>query len=287
MRNIMKYAPSSAPFSPCLARSAPVKYAGFNFRGRTVMSSGDQNRIAPHPVLQDYYDKEEERRKRVDTMFDSSAEHYDWVTDVMSFGSGRWYRRQALQRAGLTSGDKVLDVGAGTGVVSWLAQQIVGDDGLVVALDPSKGMLTQAVKLGVQRASQGLGEALPFADNTFDYVTMGYALRHVADLGAAFAEYQRVLKPGGKILLLEITRPRGKIGTFFLKVYLKGIIPNLARIFRRSADTKVLMRYYWDTIEQCVPPETIVAALKQTGLEGVKRDVVLGIFSEYSGIKPN
>ena len=93
------------------------------------MSSGDQNRIAPHPVLQDYYNKEEERRKRVDNMFDSSAEHYDWVTDVMSFGSGRWYRRQALQRAGLTSGDNVLDVGAGTGVVSWLAQQIVGDEG--------------------------------------------------------------------------------------------------------------------------------------------------------------
>src|SRR5690606_22737412 len=272
---------------PCLGDGAPVKYAGFNLRGTTAMSSGDQNRMAPQPVLQDYYSEEAERRKRVDNMSDSSAEHYDWVTDVMSFGSGRWYRRQALQRAGLTSGDKVLDVGAGTGVVSWLAQQIVGEDGLVVALDPSKGMLTQAVKLGVQRASQGLGEALPFADNPFDYVTMGYALRHVADLGAAFAGYQRVLKPGGKILLLEITRPRGKISTFFLKLSLKGIIPNLARIFRRSADTKVLMRYYWDTIEQCVPPETIVDALKKTGLENVKRDVVLGIFSEYSGTKPN
>ncbi len=250
------------------------------------MTGREQNPIAPHPVLQDYYGKAEDRRNRVDDMFDSTAEHYDWITDVMSFGSGRMYRRQALARAGLKAGDKVLDVGAGTGVVSWLAQQMVGEQGLVVALDPSKGMLNQAIKLGVHHASQGLGEALPFADNTFDYLTMGFALRHVADLGAAFAEYQRVLKPGGKILLLEITRPEGKVATALLKFYLKIIIPNLAKIFRRSADSKVLMRYYWDTIEQCVPPNTIVGALKSTGLEHSQRAVVLGIFSEYTGIKP-
>lgn len=250
------------------------------------MTKSEQNRLAPHPVLPDYYDKAEDRRSRVDEMFDSSAEHYDWITDVMSFGSGRMYRRQALLRAGVKSGDKVLDVGAGTGVISWLAQEIVGKDGLVVALDPSKGMLGQAVKLGVENVSMGLGEALPFPDNTFDYVTMGFALRHVADLGAAFAEYQRVLKPGGKILLLEITRPEGKLSTAFLKFYLKIVIPNIARIFRRSADSKVLMRYYWDTIEQCVPPTIIVDALKSTGLEQSQRAVVLSIFSEYTGIKP-
>lgn len=89
------------------------------------MSSGDQNRIAPHPVLQDYYSKEEERRKRVDNMFDSSAEHYDWVTDVMSFGSGRWYRRQALQRAGLTSGDK------GESELKFLSKQASPEDAAV------------------------------------------------------------------------------------------------------------------------------------------------------------
>lgn len=250
------------------------------------MSNGEHSRIAPHPVLQDYYGSEEERRDRVDHMFDSSAEHYDWITNVMSFGSGRWYRRQALLRAGVAKNNKVLDVGAGTGVVSWLAQDIVGDQGLVVALDPSKGMLTQATKSGVKQATQGLGEALPFADNTFDYLTMGYALRHVADLQAAFSEYLRVLKPGGKILLLEITRPEGKLSTAFLRFYLKGVIPNLARIFRRSADTKVLMRYYWDTIEQCVPPTTILQALQQVGVESPQRNLVLGIFSEYSGTKP-
>jgi demethylmenaquinone methyltransferase / 2-methoxy-6-polyprenyl-1,4-benzoquinol methylase len=250
------------------------------------MTTNEQTRLAPHPVLPDYYDKAEDRRSRVDEMFDSSAEHYDWITDVMSCGSGRMYRRQALLRAGVKAGDKVLDVGAGTGVVSFLAQQIVGDEGLVVALDPSKGMLGQAVKLGVENVSMGLGEALPFPDDTFDYLTMGFALRHVADLGAAFAEYQRVLKPGGKILLLEITRPEGKLSTAFLKFYLKIVIPNLAKIFRRSADSKVLMRYYWDTIEQCVPPATIVEALKATGLEQSQRAVVLGIFSEYTGIKP-
>lgn len=250
------------------------------------MTKSDQQSVAPHPVLEEYYDDISQRRTKVDHMFDSSAEHYDWITNVMSFGSGRMYRRQALLRAGVKEGHKVLDVGAGTGVVSLLSQEIVGPSGLVVALDPSKGMLSEAVKSGVSLASQGLGELLPFEDNTFDFVTMGYALRHVADLKMAFAEYKRVLKPGGKILLLEITRPDGKIKKAFLKFYLKIVIPNIARVFRRSADSKVLMRYYWDTIEQCVPPDVIVNALKETDLIDSKRAVVLGIFSEYTGIKP-
>ncbi len=247
------------------------------------MKTQNKERMVPHPVLSEYYTDENERRRRVDEMFDSSAKHYDWITNVMSFGSGERYRRQALERSGLKPGMQVLDVGSGTGLVAYLAQNIVQDQGRVVALDPSKGMLGEAKTLGVRNLTQGLGEALPFADNTFDRVTMGYALRHVADLHALFAEYRRVLKPGGKVLLLEITRPERALPRALLKFYMKGVVPTVTRLFRRSSEAQELMRYYWDTIDQCVPPSTILAAMAEAGLHRSQRQVVLGIFSEYSG----
>jgi demethylmenaquinone methyltransferase/2-methoxy-6-polyprenyl-1,4-benzoquinol methylase len=244
------------------------------------------NRVAPHPVLSEYYQAEQDRRDRVDAMFDASAIHYDWINSVMSLGSGERYRRQALSRIGFEPGMTVLDAGSGTGVVAYLEQQMVGAEGLVVALDPSKGMLGVARERGVRITAQGLGEKLPFGDNQFDRVTMSYALRHVVDLRILFEEYLRVLKPGGKLLILEITRPQGRIGHFFLNLYMKTIVPTLTRIFRRSDEAQELMRYYWDTIEHCVPPATILDTMNSAGLEQTGRKVVFGTFSEYSASKP-
>lgn len=241
--------------------------------------------LPPHPVLKDYYENEKERQEKVDYLFDTTASHYDWITDVMSFGSGRWYRNDALRRAGCMPGYKVLDVGAGTGVITLLAQNIVGEEGEAIALDPSEGMLSEARKRGVRVAVQGVGESLPYPDDYFDLLTMGYALRHVSDLHTTFREYLRVLKPGGKVLLLEISRPRSRLATWLLKIYLKGVVPNVARVFRRSANAKTLMQYYWDTIEACVPPEKIVQALEDAGFSDSRRHVVFGIFSEYTGTK--
>lgn len=245
------------------------------------------DKLAPHPVLSEYYDSEAERRERVDDMFDSSAEHYDWINSVMSFGTGQRYRQQVLKKVGFDTGMTVLDAGAGTGVVSWLEQAMVGEEGLVVALDPSKGMLAEAKKRGVRRAVQGLGETLPFNDNQFDRVTMSYALRHVADLKGLFVEYLRVLKPGGKLLVLEITKPESTLGTVLLNGYMKGLVPTITRIFRRSIEAQTLMRYYWDTIEQCVPPASIMEAVSDAGFEQSYREITFGTFSEYIATKPS
>ena len=114
---------------------------------------------------------------------------------------------------------------------------------------------------------------------------MGYALRHVGDLADAFAEYRRVLKPGGKVVLLEITRPRNPVGLALLKGYMRYIVPNIAGLFSRNVTVRKVMEYYWDTIEACVPPESVLEALSSAGFPQPNRHRVLGIFSEYSAIK--
>jgi demethylmenaquinone methyltransferase/2-methoxy-6-polyprenyl-1,4-benzoquinol methylase len=242
--------------------------------------------VPPLPVLPDYFHDEASRQHRVKSLFDSTAGHYDWITNVMSFGSGRWYRRDALLRNGLTRGMQHLDVGAGTGVVALAGRDIVGPEGLALALDPSLPMLAVARDSGITTLVAARGESLPCSGGTFDFLSMGYALRHVRDLVTTFREYSRVLKPGGRVLLLEITRPPGRLARFALSIYMKRIVPTVALLARRSTDARTLMRFYWDTIEHCVPPETILEALREAGFVDVRRAVTLGIFSEYSARKP-
>ncbi|HEX9941711.1 MAG TPA: class I SAM-dependent methyltransferase [Thermoanaerobaculia bacterium] len=241
--------------------------------------------LRPHPLLQRYYQTEEQRRRRVDAWFDEAAGDYDWITQAMSFGSGYRYRREALLRAGLAAGMSLLDAGSGTGAVAAQAQAVVGGRGLVVALDPSFGMLRQAAGRGVARRVRGLAEALPFPDGRFDMLSMGYALRHVADLRATFREYLRVLKPGGRLLLLEITPPSSRLAHRLLGLYLGRLVPLVARFGHGGRASRELMEYYWDTIENCVPPAVILAALADAGFSRAGREVQMKIFSEYRAVR--
>jgi demethylmenaquinone methyltransferase/2-methoxy-6-polyprenyl-1,4-benzoquinol methylase len=228
-----------------------------------------------------YYADSEAKRRFTGRMFDSSAPDYDRVDRLLALGSGSRYRRQALLRAGLARGMRMLDVAVGTGLVAREAIGVVGDRGCVIGVDPSAGMVAHAEARGVALA-RGRAETLPFAPQSFDFLCMGYALRHLTDLQVVFQEFRRVLKPGGRLLLLEITRPEGRVASALLKAYLRGVVPALASLVSRSRDTATLYRYYWDTIEACVPPGRIMDTMSAAGFSGVGRSVALGIFSEYS-----
>ena len=243
--------------------------------------------VAPHPPLRDYYQTEEQRRKLLDLQFDHVAPDYNWITQATSFGSGKRYRREALKRTGLTAGDTILDIACGPGTVSIAAQQIVGETGTVVGLDPSIGMVTEARKQGVSTAIQGKAENLPFPDSTFDFISMGYALRHVTDLTFTFKEYLRVLKPGGQVLILEIARPDSALPYQISKFFMKQIVPWMAHFGTKNPHAHKLMKYYWDTIEFCVPPETILQSLEQAGFAQTQQFTLFGgLLRDYSGCKP-
>jgi demethylmenaquinone methyltransferase / 2-methoxy-6-polyprenyl-1,4-benzoquinol methylase len=246
----------------------------------------DVSGIAPHPHLTKYYDVESQRRGFVAGIFDQTAHSYDRINGLMSLGSGGRYRRDALRRAGLAPGNHLLDVAVGTGLVARAASDILGNSGRITGVDLSMGMLVEARKTLPIALVQGVAERLPIADACTDFVTMGYALRHVTDLENTFREYLRVLKPGGTLLILELTRPAPKSLAYGLtRFYLHTLVPLIARLGPGGAESRKLMEYFWDTIDQCVPPETILEALSSSGFASTRRDVSHHVLSEYVAVK--
>ncbi len=241
---------------------------------------------APHLPLTDYYPSEQDRPAYLRRMFDDTAADYDRIEALLAWGSGSRYRRDALLRAGLKTGMKVLDVGVGTGLVAAQACLLTGDAALVTGVDPSPGMMAAGNLPEALVLIEGRAESLPFPDGHFDFLSMGYALRHISDLDVAFAEFERVLKPGGRLCILEITQVQNRLGQFLLKHYMRSVIPLLTRLISRKKDTATIWRYHWDSIAACVPPDQVMAALRTAGLTQVKRHRVLAVFSEYQAIKP-
>ena len=250
------------------------------------VASSTPTPIRPHPILTGHYRDDQEKPEWLKTIFDDTAQDYDRVERWLALGTGRWYRRQALIRAGLAPGMAVADIACGTGLVSREAVKIVGTSGRVVGIDPSPGMLKLATDSIEFESRVGRAEAIPEPDNTFDFLSMGYALRHVDNLGSAFDEFRRVLKPGGRVCILEITSPDSRIGRGLMATYMRIVSGVFCRFGGRSARTRELWQYYWETIDQCVRPEAVMAALNSAGFVEVERTVPLGMFSEYAATKP-
>jgi len=242
--------------------------------------------LRPHRDLLQFYRSRQQRAEFVRQLFDDTAPYYDRISSVLSFGSCKRYRRIALHRSGLRPGMRLLDVATGTGLAAAAALALGLAPADIVGVDPSLGMLRENHRRRQVPLVQACGEHLPFADASFDFISMGYALRHVEDLSELFREFSRVVKPGGRILVLELNRPRSRLGVVLMRFYLNRFLPAAFQLITRNQNTSRLLQFYWATIAECVPPATILAALEGSGLTHVHRHQTGPLLSDYQAQKP-
>jgi demethylmenaquinone methyltransferase / 2-methoxy-6-polyprenyl-1,4-benzoquinol methylase len=215
-----------------------------------------------------------EKAARVRAVFESVAGNYNLMNDLMSGGAHRLWKSFTLSQTGLRPGHRALDVAGGTGdLAAGMAQQ-VGPNGLVVLsdinaamLDVGRDALTDRGLVGNVRYSLANAERLPFPDNSFDCVTIGFGLRNVTDKAAALRSMARVLKPGGQLLVLEFSHPVVPGLKPLYDAYSFSVLPWLGKVVARD---EASYRYLAESIRKFPNQDTLLAMLQEAGLENCR-----------------
>ncbi|NEX19359.1 bifunctional demethylmenaquinone methyltransferase/2-methoxy-6-polyprenyl-1,4-benzoquinol methylase UbiE [Thiorhodococcus mannitoliphagus] len=213
----------------------------------------------------------DEKAKRVREVFDSVATRYDLMNDLMSMGIHRLWKRHAIELSGVRRGHKVLDLASGTGDLASRFAGIVGPDGVVVMTDINAAMLGEGRermldqgRVGNVQYSLVNAEKIPFESDTFDCVTIGFGLRNVTDKQAALDEMFRILKPGGRALILEFSHPVSKSLSRVYDLYSFSVLPALGRIVTKDPGS---YRYLAESIRMHPDQETLRSMMETSGFE--------------------
>jgi len=231
-----------------------------------------------------------EKAERVRAVFDSVATRYDLMNDLMSMGVHRLWKRFAVQLAGVRPGHRVLDLASGTGDLAARFAGLTGPEGLVVMSDINAAMLTQG---RIRMADQGLvgnlayvqidAEQIPFPDNSFDCITIGFGLRNVTDKQKALAAMYRALKPGGRVLILEFSQPLNKPLKVAYDLYSFKLLPLLGRIV---ANDEQSYRYLAESIRMHPNQERLKEMMEEAGLERCDfHNMTGGVVAIHRGFK--
>lgn len=231
-----------------------------------------------------------EKAARVRSVFASVAGKYDVMNDLMSFGMHRLWKRFALSLTGLRPGGRALDVAGGTGDLSVGMLRQVGKQGHVVLSDVNPAMLERgrdrlldAGYVGNVECVVADAERLPFADDAFDCVMIGFGLRNVTDKAAALRSMHRVLKPGGQLLVLEFSKPTAPGLSPVYDAYSFEVLPRLGRLVAGDADS---YRYLAESIRMFPDQETLLGMLREAGYAQVRyHNLTGGIVALHRGYK--
>jgi demethylmenaquinone methyltransferase/2-methoxy-6-polyprenyl-1,4-benzoquinol methylase len=231
-----------------------------------------------------------EKQRRVRGVFDSVARNYDLMNDLMSGGAHRLWKEFTLSLTHLRPGQRALDVAGGTGdLTTGLAKQ-VGKSGLVILSDINGAMLGEGRDRLIDDGIIGNvdyvlanAEKLPFADSSFDCVTIGFGLRNVTDKAAALAEMRRVLRPGGQVLVLEFSHPVVPLLKPLYDLYSFRVLPLLGKLVAGDEDS---YRYLAESIRMFPDQERLLGMLNDAGLEDCRyHNLSGGIVAVHRGYR--
>ncbi len=214
-------------------------------------------------------------------MFDAIAPGYDRLNALFSLGRDRAWRRIAARLAGLDRGQTALDVCTGTGALAVELWRHVRPDGRVIGIDSSASMLAQAPSRAGLEFRVADATALPYPDHSFDAVAIGFGLRNIIDRGAALKEMLRVLRPGGRLVILEFSPPSGGPLSRAYRFYLGRVMPAAAGLINRSYGEAY--RYLSESIRAFPSPTALAAELERSGFRDVRvQSLTFGIVSIHT-----
>jgi len=230
-----------------------------------------------------------EKVNKVADVFHSVADKYDVMNDVMSMGVHRLWKRYTIETAGAKRGDHILDLAGGTGDLAAKFAKIVGDQGKVILSDINGSMLAagrkRLIDMGIAgnvEYVQANAECLPFDDNSFDIITIAFGLRNVTDKDKALASMLRVLKPGGRLLVLEFSKPVAPLAPIYDQYSFK-FLPMMGKLVANDAES---YRYLAESIRMHPDQETLKGMMENAGFDRVSfKNMTGGIVALHKGFK--
>lgn len=222
-----------------------------------------------------------ERKRRVRHVFEVVAPRYDLMNDFMSFGIHRLWKRTLVSEAAAAPGQVIVDLAGGTGDV---ARAMAGPDRQVTIIDPSPAMMSEGRRRGLEHVAclAGEGEAIPLADNSVDTLTVAFGVRNMTDMSAGLKEMARVLKPGGRCLCLEFSKPWALIRPFY-NLYSFLVIPRLGAMVARQP---AAYNYLVESIRRFPDQEEMKRLMEAAGFRQVRyRNLSMGIAALHIGTK--